>query len=230
MPHRTTTKTGSSFLVESFLVGRAVSSDMALLSTIETVSQRVFFFFAFFVRMVLRSTLVAEAALGRGTLVEKMVSGSAFQTSLLMTFLVLEFSQSLLLPAQLLLYSFTLILIYSPLLFFWINNMFLGGLERLLQLGQLRKYPLLLRFILLDLLSGLIHLQLTNPLLNLLNGQMYFLSHLINFYNIASQPIIILKPSPERSLRTLLFLIQWPVYGIPLFVILFLKSIICYDE
>lgn len=89
MPDRAAPKAGSSFFVESLLVGGAISGDMSLLSAVEAIRQGVLLLFALFVGVVLRAAFVAKSSLGGRAFAEQVLPGATLKASLLMALLVL---------------------------------------------------------------------------------------------------------------------------------------------
>lgn len=116
----------SSLLVESLFVGGAVPGDVALLTAVKAVRQRVFRLFAFLVRVVLGAAFIAKTAFGCRAFAKEMLARSTFKTTLLMPFTVLEFSCFLLLPGKLFLYSSVVILLKSSAFDLWIHDQVVG--------------------------------------------------------------------------------------------------------
>jgi hypothetical protein len=130
--HGATSEARASFLVEALLVVRTVARDVSLLAAVEAVGEGVLLLLALLVGVVLRAALVAEPALGGRALAEQVLPGTTFQASLLVPLGVLQLSHVLLLPGQLLLDPFVLVLVDAVSLSLRVHHAILRVIERLL--------------------------------------------------------------------------------------------------
>lgn len=94
MPYRSTAKAAAAFFIHSFFVVRTLASDVAFFATIEAVRERILCLSAFLMRVILRSTFVAEAYFDGGAICEEMFSGATFEAAFLMSFFVLFIADS----------------------------------------------------------------------------------------------------------------------------------------
>ena len=120
---------------------------------------------------------------------------------------IFQLSHRLLLLSQFLLYTFVLFLLYPLPLLFGVDHPFLGIVQCLLELCKLRVYPLSFGLVLLHLLLALLDLQPRDLLFYLLQSQMDFLHHSLNYYIYRYIPYP--HPYPRLSLSLLHHLCPW---------------------
>lgn len=193
MSHRSASKARTALLVEPLLVVGAVPGDVALLAAIETICKGILLFLAVHVGVVLRAAFVTKTSLCCRALAEQMLTRTAFEASLLVSLPIFQLRHRLLLLPQFLLYAFVLFLLYPLSLLFGVDHPILGIVQCLLELCKLRVYSPSFGFVLLHLLLALLDLQSRDLLLYLLQSQMDFLHHSLNYniYRIHSIPLSI---------------------------------------
>lgn len=169
---------------------------MSFLAAVEAVGQRILCLVAVQMGVLLRAALVAKSSLGGWAISEQVVPGAAFQASLLVSLGVLELGHGLLFFGQLLLDPSVLFLLYAIAFLLRVNYTILWIVECLLELGELCIDASAFGLVLLGLLLLFLGLQSRDLLPDLLQRQVDFLHHTINFIIMHPKPPIIIPVPP----------------------------------
>ena len=124
---------------------------MSLFTTIKTICKGILSFSTIFVRVVLRPTFETMPALILLAFLKQMLSGSTFQTFLLMPFFIFDLFEETFLLGHLLLYPPLLLILHFLQLHHRINNQLFGIFKSLGQFSQLSVYPSSFSFIALNI-------------------------------------------------------------------------------